>query len=84
MATIPLPERNAAIDGLFRVAGEDQFEAAHILRFLDSAFTGFDWHAILRQRAPLWQPYAQTGLDLAWWLDEVERLTAELAVARAG
>lgn len=77
MATIPLPERNNAIDGVFRTAKEDVFEAARLIAYLYNAFPTFDWMGICRTRAPLWAPYQQTGLDTTWLCDTIALLYPE-------
>jgi hypothetical protein len=71
MATIPQPERNAAIDNIMRTYGEDHQEAARFILFLNTAFPGFDWMGTLRTRAMTWQPYIDAGLSIEWWCDTV-------------
>ena len=73
MATIPLPERRAACDGLLTVTGEDATEAGRILHYLNVAFPGFTWSAYLRERALIWAPFIASGLSIPAWCDEAER-----------
>ena len=79
MATIPLPERRTACDGLLRVSGEDAVEGGRILNYLNIAFPGFAWTTILRERALIWQPFIDSGLSIDAWIDEVERWAAIFA-----
>lgn len=76
MATIPQGERNAAIDGLMRVVGEDAQEGGRLLNYLNTAFPGFDWIGILRTRSANWAPYIADGLSISAWCDEVARYAA--------
>lgn len=79
MATIPLPERRAACDGIFRVVGEDATEAGRFLNYLNVAFSGFTWSVYLRERALIWQPFIDSGLSINAWVDEAERWAAIFA-----
>lgn len=79
MATIPQNERNAAMDGLCKVAGEDAQEGGRLLNYMNQAFPTFDWIGILRIRAASWQPFIDSGLSVGWWCDEVARYAAVFA-----
>jgi len=79
MATIPLPERRTACDGIFRVVGEDPAEAGRFLNYLNQTFAGFTWSVYLRERALIWQPFIDSGLSIDAWCDEVERYAAIFA-----
>lgn len=79
MATIPQVERNAAIDALMRVAGEDAVEGGRFLNYLNTAFSGFDWIGILRTRSVNWAPYIASGLSISAFCDEVARYAAVFA-----
>ena len=82
MATIPLPERNVAIDTLFTVAREDAGLGGNILDFLRTGFPGFDWEGILRTRAATWQPYIASGLTTTDFCNEVVRYANFYATGR--
>lgn len=79
MATIPQGERNAAIDGLMRVAGEDTQTGGLLLNYLNQSFPGFTWSTILRNRAANWAPFLASGLSISWWVDECIRIAAVYA-----
>ena len=79
MATIPQGERNAAIDALMRVVGEDAYEGGRLINYLNTAFPGFTWMSILRTRSANWAPYISSGLSITAWCNEVERQAAIFA-----
>lgn len=74
MATLSQSEQRAAIDGLFKAAGEDTNEGGVILAYLETVLPQFSWETTLRTRAAIWQPYIDSGLSISAWCDEVIRL----------
>lgn len=76
MATIPQVERNAAIDGLMRICGEDTNRGGWLINYLNATFPGFDWLGILRTRSQNWPPFIESGLSVGPWCDEVARMAA--------
>lgn len=74
MATLSQAEQRAAIDGLFKAAGEDVNEAGIILAYLETVLPSFSWENTLRTRAAIWQPYIDSGLSISAFCDEVIRL----------
>ena len=82
MATINTNERNAIIDLLMTVSGEDAAKGGVILDFLQTGLPGIAWATILRTRAANWQPYIESGLSISAFCDEIVRMAAVFASSR--
>lgn len=82
MATVSTAERNAIVDQMFRVAGEDAALVGHFLDFVQTGLTGISWATLMRTRAANWAPYIASGLSISAFCDEAVRLAAAYAYAR--
>jgi hypothetical protein len=82
MATVSTNERNAIVDMMFTVAGEDYQLLGHLLDFVQTGLTGITWSTIMRTRAANWAPYIASGLSITWFVDETIRYAANYASQR--
>jgi len=53
--------------------GEDYDTIADIMRPLRVQFSGINWMAELTTIATTWQPFADAGIGVQWWLNEIDR-----------
>jgi hypothetical protein len=76
MATLSTAERNAVIDAVLVISGEDYQTAARALRLLQGSLSAIPWATILASRAAIYAPFISSGLSINWWVAEVLRLAA--------
>lgn len=72
--TLSNAERNAIVDGILEIAGEDYGLAARCLLLLQRKAPGIAWQTLLQNRAAIWAPFTASGLSITWWCAEVARL----------
>jgi hypothetical protein len=66
-------ERNAFVRCLLSAFGEDYQAMGKLIYYLRLELPAVDWPTVLATIATNWQPFADSGLSVTWWVNEVMR-----------
>lgn len=67
-------QRAAIIDAALVAYGEDYQAMAGLFHIMRAADSG-DWIGVLRERASVYEPFADAGLSIEWWISTVDELS---------
>ena len=66
-------ERNTIVRILLSAFGEDYQTMGKLVYYFRLELPALDWPTTLATIAASWQPFADSGLSVTWWVNEVMR-----------
>lgn len=70
---IATADRDAVLDSLLRVFGEDFPTLGRLIGRLELDFPAVPWRTAFASRANVYAPFTASGLSKAWWIATVGR-----------
>lgn len=70
---ITVTERNALVRSILTAFGEDVAAMGRLVHYLRLELPAVNWTTVLTTAGSSWQPFLDSGLDITWWVNEINR-----------
>lgn len=71
---ITTSERNAIGRSILLAYGEDVWAMGKLVHYLRLELPAVAWTTVLTTAGSSWQPFRDSGLDITWWVSEINRI----------